>query len=225
MFKTELNKTLTYLCLTDRLIIEINEQLSIVNSTSKNYELQSIVLYDFIYNFSPVIQNLIIDCAQYRLIDKLNWNLVDSNHEQLEKYIKEFLWTGKESSLNIVLGHLSSALIFLDSLYQFRNENKINLVTDNIIQVRVRLQFLIRLLINSKYCSNQAKFDVIALNLDPEITFDSNIFKNYPLSNKKDEINLIDYTNSVSTNLTNRSYSSLFLILVTIVLICFIPAF
>ena len=38
-------------------------------------------------------------------------------------------------------------------------------------------------------------------------------------------LQLRDLTNSVSTNLVNGSYSSLFLILVTIVLICFIPTF
>ena len=44
--------------------------------------------------------------------------------------------------------------------------------------------------------------------------------------NQDSEIIILENQGSIaSTNLTNRSYSSLFLILVTIVLICFIPTF
>ena len=177
MFQNELNKTLTYLCLIDRLLTEVNDQLLMVNSTSKKYNLQRAVFYDFINKISLVIKNLVIDCVHYRLIDKLNWNLVDSDHQQLETYIKDFIWTEKESSLDILLMNLVNAVNLVDLLYDFRNE--MALVEDNMIQVREHLAYLISLLINSKYCSNQLKLYVLSLNLDPRIIFDPNIFKNY----------------------------------------------
>nr|UXN44467.1 hypothetical protein [Navicula tsukamotoi]UXN44526.1 hypothetical protein [Navicula tsukamotoi] len=177
MFENELNKTLTYLCLIDRLLIEINNQLLVVNSTSKEYELQRAVFYDFINKFSLVIKYLIIDCVHYCLINELNWDLVDSKHRELETYIKDFVWTEKESSLDILLMNLVNAVNLVDLLYDFRNQ--MALVEDNMIQVREHLAYLISLLINSKYCSNQLKLYVIGLNLDPRIIFDPNIFKNY----------------------------------------------